>query len=122
MRYPRRIENLIANLRSLPEDQSQSFVRHPYQFDSLLEVLVERYKIGRPTPEETIASNWRLIMGDTNADRCRPQRIDRRDRLVILVANATLRQELSFHRNLILERIRRLKDCGHIVDIILAPG
>ncbi len=122
MKYPRRVENLIANLRSLPEDESESIIRHPYQFDSLLEVLMERYKIGRPSPQETIISNWTLIMGEDNANRCKPQRIDRRSRLVIVVANSTLRQELSFHRNMILERIRRLKDCHHIVDIILAPG
>jgi hypothetical protein len=122
MRYPRRIENLIANFRSLPEDESQSIDRHPSQFDSLLEILADRYKIGKLTPEEIIASNWKLIMGEPNANRCKPQKIDRRDRLIILVANATLRQELSFHRNMILEKIRRLKNCNHIMDIILAPG
>ncbi len=122
MEFPRRVENLIANLRSFPENSDNSIVRQPCRLDSVLEVVLEKYQIGKPRPAETIIESWKSIMGELNAHRCRPQRIDGRGRLIISVANQTLRQELNFQRSTILNRIRRLPGCAEITDVYLRHG
>ena len=122
MEFPRHVENLIANLRSFPENSTNSIVRQPCRLDSVLEVVLEKYHVGRQRPAQTILERWRSIMGALNAPRCRPQRIDGRGRLIISVANQTLRQELNFQRNTILNRIRRLPGCAEITDVYIRHG
>ena len=122
MKYSRRIENLIASLRSFPKDESTSIVRQPFKIDSILEVIFERYKIGKRRPAETIIENWKSVMGEVNAHRCSPTRIDRNGRLIVQVANQTLRQELNFQRVAILNRIRHLPGCESVKDIRLTAG
>lgn len=120
MQFGRHVENLIANLRGLPEDYGRSRPRPAMQIDNLLEVVLERYRIGCPTPEERIIEHWREVVGERTAHRCRPERIDRQNRLVILAANSVIKQELLFQKRAILKRIQSLPDCRHISDIILS--
>lgn len=122
MEFPRRVENLIANLRSFPESTHNSIIRQPYRLDSALEIVLEKYQIGKLRPAQMITENWKNIMGELNAHHCCPQRIDGRGRLIISVANQTLRQELNFQRATILNRIRRLPGCAEINDVYLRSG
>lgn len=119
MPFSREGEEMIRQLRSLPVDPAESWDSGPRQLDSLLETCIERYHLGRNTPEETILENWSRIVGRTNADRCRPERIDRAGTLIIQVANATLRRELMFMEDRILTALGSLPECGHIHRIHL---
>ncbi len=122
MKFPREVENLIANLRSLPEDEGRSTLRQSYPIDSLIEVILKRYKIGKPTSEEAIMANWSKIMGDDNAHRCSPQRLDEAGTLLVAVNNPVLRRELMFQRTSILKKIRALPECAHIKAIMFIAG
>jgi len=122
MQFSRHVENLIANLRSLPEDKGRSIVRHTYRSDALMEVILERYRIGQTRPEEIIMRHWRSIIGEAFASRCSPRRLDRGHRLIISVATPTLRQELVFQKSMLLNRIRRLKGCEEIREIVFQVG
>ncbi len=122
MKYSRRVENLIANLRSVPEDENRSNLSEPFKADSLMEVLEERHNLGKARPEQVILENWKHIMGSENAPRTFPTRIMYKRRLLVSVANATLRQELSFHRHMILNRIRRLPGCNGIKELSFTTG
>ncbi len=122
MRFPRHIENLVANLRGLPEDRNRSILRPTYPIDTLLEVIVEQYRIGQERPVEVIMRDWKNIMGAENAPRCRPIRMEGDRRLIVAVANPTLRQELQFQRGMILNRLRRLSGCGDIEEIQFRAG
>ena len=114
MPFSREAEELIRQLRGLAEDPAESRGAGARQLDSLLETCIERYHLGKNTPEETILENWPRIVGKENARRCRPERIDRSGTLVIQVGNATLRRELMFMEDRILTALGSLPDCGHI--------
>ncbi len=122
MKFSREVENLIANLRSLPEDKSRSNLRQSYPIDSLIEVILKRYKIGKPTSEETIMAHWTKIMGEDNAHRCSPQRLDEAGTLLVAVNNPVLRRELMFQRAPILKKIQALSECAHIKAIVFMAG
>lgn len=122
MKFPREVENLIANLRSLPEDKGRSILRQSYPINSLIEVILERYKIGKPTSEEAIMAHWSKIMGDDNAHRCSPQKLDEAGTLLVAVNNPVLRRELMFQRVSILKKIQALPECSHIKAIMFIAG
>ena len=122
MKYSRKVENLIANLRSLPEDENRSVLSEPFKVDTLMEVILERHNLGKPRPEQVILENWKHIMGAENAPRTFPTKIIRKRRLLVSVVNSTLRQELSFHRHMILNRIRRLPGCEGIKELTFTTG
>lgn len=120
MKFSRHVENLIANLRGLPEKYGRSRPRPVAQLDDLLEAVLDRYRVGQPTPEQRIIENWKSVVGERTAHRCRPERIDRQNRLVIAAANSVIKQELLFQKRVIIQRIQALPDCRHIRDITVS--
>lgn len=91
-------------------------------FDSLIEVCLEKYKIGQDTTEEIVMRHWPRIIGERNAHRCAPLRIDAQARLHIGVHNAILRRELQFHEDRIMTLLRSIEGCDHITGIVLRAG
>jgi hypothetical protein len=115
------VERLISNFRELPENRSSLRDAGTKPFDSILETCIERYHIGRKTPEEAIMEHWERIVGGPFAKRCRPERIDR-GALVIQVPNTTLRRELMFLEGRILTAVGSIPECQHIHRIVLKGG
>lgn len=122
MHFRRSVENLIANLRGVPETKSRIRDRGTKPLDSLVEVCLERYKIGQETAEEIIMRNWAQIVGERHAPRCAPLRVDQNHRLHIGVNNPVLRRELQFHEDRIMTALRTLEGCQHINGIVLRAG
>jgi len=122
MRFSRQAEELIADLRSIPHERSRARDRGTKPLDSLIEVCLERHKIGRETTEETIMRHWERIIGKTFAHRCAPVRIDARRRLIIGVSNPSLRRELQFHEDRIMTALRSIEGCDHLRGVILRAG
>ncbi len=122
MRLPRNIEEAIAEFRGLPKPGEHEWDPGATNMASLIEVLFERYRIGQERPEQLIMAKWREIVGEENAARCAPERIDSQDRLVVVVANPILRRELHFARLRILARLRAVQGCAHIRDIEFRAG
>jgi len=122
MKLPRKIEDAIADFRGLPRAKGNDWDRGAVNMNSLLEVLIERYQIGRERPEQTIMAHWREIVGDTNAPRCAPERIDSQGRLVVSVSNPILRRELHFARRRMLGKLNALPGCAEIRDIDFKAG
>lgn len=122
MKYPRHIENAIADFRGLPRPNEHEWDAGPQGMGSLVEVLVQRFSIGRERPEQVIMANWRELVGESNANRCAPERIDSEGRLVVAVANPVLRRELHFSREKIVRKLRLLKGCSEIRDIEFRAG
>ena len=94
--FPNEVESLIASLRSIPEEGYIKYDKGTKGFGSLMEACVEKYHIGRKTPEEEILENWDRILGKSFANRCRPEKITASGCLIIQVPNPTLRRELIF--------------------------
>jgi hypothetical protein len=122
MKFERHVENLIAALRGLPEDPSRSILREPRSSDRLVEEVLESYRLGAKTPEDTIMENWPDVVGAANAEYSRLMRIDERNRVIVGVSNPIVRQELFFHRIEIAGRLRRLPGCSRIRAVILRAG
>lgn len=122
MPFSRDVENLIANLRNLPEKRSRAREHPTKDLASLIENCFEHYEIGKETPESIIAENWTQIIGERFASRCALERIDRSGRMVIQVANPILRRELGFVEDRIMTRVRSLNRCGHIQGVVFKAG
>ena len=122
MNFSRDVQNLIANLRQLPEDNSSSAVREPKAMAYLIDHLAARYPFGEWGLETIIMEHWGEILGDSNAHYCRPQRFTRDHRLVVVVANPVIRQELCFQKRRILQRIRDITACYKIKGICFVVG
>lgn len=91
-------------------------------FDSLIEVCLEKYKIGQETTEETIMRNWPRIIGERHANRCAPLRIDQSQALHIGVHNPILRRELQFHEDRIMTALRSIEGCAHLTGVVFRAG
>lgn len=120
--FSREVESLIASLRSIPEEDYIQRDSGTKEFGSLVEACVEKYHIGKQTPEEEILENWNNIVGMQFASRCRPERITSSGTLVIQVANPVLRREMMFLEDRILTALGSLKSCHHITRIVLKGG
>lgn len=121
MKLPRNMEDAIADFRGFPRLSDAEFHHGASNMSSLVEVLIERFKIGHDTPEKAIMSAWSELLGK-DAHRCAPERIDSQGRLVVAVANAILRRELHFKRVELAKKIRRLPGCENIRDIEFKAG
>jgi hypothetical protein len=122
MRFRRPVENLIADLRGVPTSNSRMFDRGSKPLDSLVEVCLEKYKIGQETPEEIILRHWPRIVGERNAARCRPLRIDQSQKLHIGVPNPILRREFQFHEDRIMTALRSIEGCQHLTGLVYRAG
>ncbi len=121
-RFSRDVENLIADLRGLPRDGSRSKLRETTSAGNLVERLLHKYRIGMATPEEAVRDAWNEIVGEANATFCHPLRIDRDRVLIVGVSNPVVRQELLFHKAVVLERIRAIPACHHIEGVVFRGG
>ena len=121
-RFPPEIEELISSLRSLPDVGDAIRDAGTKGLGSLVEACVEKYHIGRQTPEEVILENWPRIMGQDFAGRCRPERITAAGCLLIQVPNPTVRRELMFYEGRILTALGSLPGCQHVHSIGFKSG
>lgn len=118
----RQLPNLLASLHGLAEPGSQMLDRRAKPLDSVLEVLLNRYHIHKPRPEEVLMQNWRSIVGEQNAHGCAPEKIDKTGQLHVRVANPMLRRELMFRKSSMLRCLQTIPECDFIVDILFKAG
>lgn len=121
-KFSRQVENLIADFRGLPTDTSRSKLRETRGLGAVVDQLLHKYRIGMATPEDAIRQAWPEIVGEGNATLCHPLRIDRERTLVIGVSNPVVRQELLFHKAMILQRVRAIPAAQHITDVAIRTG
>ncbi len=120
--YKPHVRDLISSLRGFEAPESRATDRGTKGLDSVIEACIERYQIGKDTPEETIARNWRSIVGEQFAHLCAPERIDNTDTLLIKAPGAVARRELVFREARIMTALRSLPGCGHIRGIAFRAG
>ncbi len=121
-KFKRSTENLIAAFRGLPPKYSRARMRKESSLDSVMDGLVERFHINTRRPEEEIADRWVDVVGEYNSRHSHPVRLERGYRIFIHVTNPVVRQEMFFHRKMILERIKKLPACSMIRELVLRSG
>jgi hypothetical protein len=121
-KFSRQIENMIADLRGVPTNDSQSRLRDTRSLGELTDHLLHKHRIGMKTPEEAIRDAWVEIVGAPNAEYCHPLRVDRDRVLLVGVSNPIIRQELLFHKAVVLQRVQAIPACAHITDVLFRAG
>lgn len=120
-KFSRKTENLIANLRGVPEDHSP-ITRETRDLNSLLDRLLDRYKIGQDSLEDRIRESWTSIVGEVNARYCTPKKIERERTLIISVSNPIIRQELQFNQAILLKKLKALKGGAKLNRLTFIAG
>ena len=113
---------MIAALRGLPPDRSVSRLRETKPVSQLVSDVMEKYRVGMPSREDTIIQNWEQIVGAANTQYAHLLRIENERRVFVAVTHNVVRQELFFHRKLILQRIQALPGCKDLRELILRAG
>lgn len=122
-RFSKTAEQLIAELRGLAHNEPARQVKRATQpLGNLIETLVNKYQIGRPSPEQTIRDHWPELVGPANAHYSHPALIEQRGRLTVLAGHAVVRNELFLHRKTIVQRIQQLPGCDHVRDLNIRAG
>jgi hypothetical protein len=109
-------------MRGFPPNRSRSRPRETLPMDQLMAGLIEKHRLGMASIEDTISDNWPTIVGPANAQFVNLLKIENERRVLIAVTDPIVRQELFFHRKLILERIKALPGCKGIWAIVLRAG
>lgn len=122
MAFSRQVENMIAALRGLPPNRSISRLRETKPVGNLVTDVLEKFRVGMPSREDTIMQNWEAIVGAANTQYAHLLRIENERRVFVAVTNPIVRQEMFFHRKLILERIKALHGCKDIRELVLRAG
>jgi hypothetical protein len=117
-KFSRKVENLIAEFRGLPTNRSRSRERDTKSGAEVIEDILHKYRVGKATPEEAVREAWVEIVGEPNAAYCHPMRIDRDRTLVVGVTNPVIRQEMLFHKALVLKRVQAIPACKRITSIV----
>lgn len=115
-------EELTGDLRGIAsEDPARSFKRPTQPLAALVDQLLDKHKIGRESPEQTIRDRWTEIVGSANAAFSHAVSIER-NRLLILTSHAIVRNELFLHRDAILARVHALPGCAGVKSLNIRTG
>lgn len=120
--FSRVAEEMIGDFRRLPFDEPRQQVkRRTKGLDEVLEQLLEKYQIGRDSPEQAIRDHWVKLVGPANATYSHPVSIER-GRLLVLVSHAVVRSELFHHREIIADKIRQIPGCKEVRNLNIRAG
>ena len=119
--FPRKVENMIAAFRGLPESDSRAKDRGVRELGPLIDQILDKYQIGRSSPEERLRQNWTGIVGTANAAYSHPLHIAR-GTLQILTSHAVVRSELQLHNDEILDRVRSIAGCEGVRRLSIRHG
>jgi len=120
--FSRIAEELIGEFRHVPFNEPRRQIkRRTQKLDDVLEQLLEKYKIGRDSPEQAIRERWAELVGPANSSYSHPVSIER-GRLLVLVSHAVVRSELFHHRESIAEKIRQIPGCKEVKGLNIRAG
>ena len=122
-RFSKLAEELIGDLRGIATIEPHRQRKRPTKgLSSLVEELLQKYQVGRDSPEQVIRDHWTEIVGSANASYAHAAQIDPKGRLIVLASHSVVRNELFHHRQTIVERIRKLPGCDHVKSFNLRAG
>jgi hypothetical protein len=121
-RLSRLAEDLVSSFRHVDsEDPSRSKLRPTQELPALIEELMQKHQIGRPSAEQSIRDEWVAIVGPANAMYSHAVRIER-GRLWVQASHAVVRNEIFMHKEEIVARIRLIPGCQEVKSIRVGPS
>ena len=120
--FSRIAEELVAELRGIGSDEPKRARKRPTRpLAEVLDELLQKYQIGRSTPEQAIREHWHEIVGPANAAYSHAVAIEH-NRLIVLTSHGVVRNELFMHREEIVARIRQVPGCADVKSLNLRSG
>lgn len=116
--FSKKQEAIIANFLGVPNRDCNFSQKEPMRIEDLVVHFVERYDLERPKPEQILVESWDTVFGSFS-ERCYPVKLTDSGTLIVSVTNSTLRAEIIFKKNEILQRIKQLKYCEEIQDLVI---
>ena len=113
-RFSRTVQNLLANLRGLPEDRGRSTDRAIQTIDNAVLDAFKKLRLDKPVPETAIVAHWSELLPLKLARRSAPLRVLEGGKLVVQCENSVIKSELRFHERSMLAKIRLLRGCQDI--------
>ncbi|MDX2188040.1 MAG: DciA family protein [Opitutaceae bacterium] len=121
--FSRVAEELIGDLRGLPDETPKGMKRRPtLEAGELVQKILVKHQIGMDVPEDAIRKSWTELVGPANAHFSHPVQIDPKGILLVLVSHAVVKNELYHHRQAVVEKIRALPGCEGVKGIHLRHG
>ena len=102
--FNRKQENLVASFRGLPGGHVRGRIKKTTGVDSLMDNLMAKHKLLTPRIESQLMPQWDYVVGEHNAHRCAPKRIER-GVLYVACAHPVMIRELTFCKKMILKRL-----------------
>ncbi|MDR3317656.1 MAG: DUF721 domain-containing protein, partial [Puniceicoccales bacterium] len=117
-KFSQKVENLIADFRELPRDNSMATLHEAYSAEQLFRNILKKYTVKSDIKiESEIIENWPAIVGDTFCMLCTPHKISPDGALIIKVQNSVIRQELFLRKEEFLRQIRHFCPASYIKNI-----
>lgn len=113
-KFSRTVQNLLANLRGLPEDRGRSSLRKSVTMDEAVVLAFKKLRLDKPAPEDAIVAAWHKLLPLKLAKRCAPQKVLEDGRLIIQCESAIIKSEARFFERSLLEKIRQLPGCQQV--------
>lgn len=111
-------QNLVADFLGLPIQEKTLFLPEPDSISKVIDKIWEEWSMdNNDSPQEIISQNWQRILGPKLCNRCAPEKLDRKGILYLRAANGPIKQEISFLKKQILQRVNKLKGCNFIKEI-----
>jgi hypothetical protein len=115
----RQQENIVASFRGLAKANPRARVRKVNSAEELMARLLEKHKLLSERIESVLMPNWGYIVGEHNAHRCHPQRIEN-GVLRVGCTHPVLVRELTFAKKIILRRLQSV--CPSLKEIKFVNG
>ncbi len=118
-KFSRSVQNLLANLRGVPEDRGRSTSRSSKSLDDALTEVFQKFRFDRVTPEDTLIAQWHTLLPLKLARRSAPQKVQADGKLIVQCENSIVKTEVQFHAKTMLAKIQQLPGCQVIRSIAL---
>jgi hypothetical protein len=116
--FPRRIENMIADLRGLPLDRNSSVKRIEKPMGEVMQQWLQKHlPESLLRLEEIIERRWPEIVGSALADYCQPYKIIQDHVLLVVVVNSIAQYALMLQKEVILVQLHNMPECRRIDQI-----
>jgi len=93
--------------------------REPLSMKDLIEKTWANWGIGdSKSPEQIISENWQKVVGRALSVKCAPENLNSSSGILFIkTSSGPVKQELSFSKKKILDKIKRLESCDFVTDL-----
>jgi hypothetical protein len=110
---------LLSEFMELPMGEDLTKYREPLSMKDLIEKTWANWGIGdSKSPEQIISENWQKVVGRALSVKCAPENLNSSSGILFIkTSSGPVKQELSFSKKKILDKIKRLESCDFVTDL-----